>query len=137
MSKYVVTFFGRDDKRRRFKLFPAKSWSWYDEDGQYHWWHGMHPQTISEMLEYFDAHPLSGMLRSYSIPWALTDISTSSIIIDIKSDDPEMAEEMLVTLKLFAGPDIRICPPDAIPRPRTDRERNVAMNLTEPDRYAR
>jgi hypothetical protein len=135
MSRYVITFFARDTENRRMKRFPAANYSWIDEDGEYHWWHGMHPTTIEAMLNWFDEHPLSGMLRSYGIDWALTDISTSSIIVNLKAEDAEMEEEMLVTLKMFAGPDIRICPPENVPRPRTARERAVGLQVK--DRYAR
>lgn len=136
MGKYVVTFFGKDSDNRRYKLFPEEYYYLTDEDGNItgHG-RGMTPQMIHKMLTWLDEQPLCGMLRNYGIKWALTDVSSSSIIVDISADSPEMEDEMLVTLKIFGGPEIRIREPDKFPVRMTDRERNVGRQIK--DRYAR
>lgn len=136
MAKYVVTFFGKDSKRRRYKLFPEEYYYVMDGDGNITGYgRGMTPETIHKMLTWLDEQPLCGMLRNYGIKWALTDISSSSIIVDVSAETPEMEEEMLVTLKIFGGSDIRIREPEKFPMKMTDRERNVGRQVK--DRYAR
>lgn len=134
MTKYVITFFERDEQGRRQYRFPEQYYYIPTLDGSIpEIKRGMMPEQVMKMLAWFDDQPLAKALKSYNIGHAFTDICPSSIVINVQADDQEILDEMIFTLQLYSDRDCRFRDYDKA----TPRRRQGDRRLSEPDRYAR
>jgi hypothetical protein len=123
VAKFLLTFFKRDTNGARRYRFGSNS---------RYYLRVLPPEMIYEMMEWLDDHPLGKALAARGIGYAFSDMCPSSVVIDIP-DDPDMLDDILVTVQLCIGREAELKSIEEI-KPRL---RNERMRPQHHDRYAR